>query len=284
MAENTHIEWTNHSLNFFLGCRKVSKECGRCYLYRIFENKGKDASKLVEVKSAFTQPYKWKEPALVFTNSMSDFFWDEADHLRPRAWEVIQNTPHLQYQILTKRPERIKDHLPFDWGDDGYPNVWLGVSAGTEEQTFIQLSELLKTSAVVRFWSAEPLLEDVCSSRNIELIRQLDWVIIGGESGYKNGKFKARPMEPDWAEKLINVCKKYNVPCFMKQVGSVLAFKHKFRDWHGGDMVEWPERFKVREYPHYYYDYKEVAPSKPAPMPKPSLVELVPAPVQLKLL
>src|SRR3989304_5402627 len=109
--------------------------------------------------STFKAPLKWKEPRKVFTCSISDFFIEEADTWRDEAWEIIRRTPHLTYQILTKRPERILDCLPDDWlAFDAFENVWLGTSC--ENQRFVdeRIAELLAVPASVHFLSCEPLL------------------------------------------------------------------------------------------------------------------------------
>lgn len=256
MADNSHIQWCTHTLNFWLGCSKVSEGCKYCYMHKIIDNNGGNPNALIKSYSAFSKPYKWKKSALVFTCSMSDFFIEGADEWRPEAWEVIKNTPHLQYQIVTKRPERIKDHLPWDWGD-GYPNVWLGVSGENEKLTNSRVKILLDIPAKVRFISAEPLLEDICSDRNHSLLRQLEWIIIGGESGNETGKYRYRPMNPNWSLNLIKLCKKEGVACFNKQLGTYLAKKHKLKDRNGGNIKEWPKVLQVREFPAYKYAYEQ---------------------------
>ena len=245
---DSHIQWTKHTWNPWHGCSKISPGCKFCYMYRDKERYGQKPSTVLKSRTAFKTPYKWKEPALVFTCSWSDWFIEDADEWRPKAWEIIKNTPHLTYQILTKRPERILNHLPWDWGD-GYDNVWLGISGENEELTYQRLVELHKVPAKVKFISAEPLLEDITSNRNIELIRKLDWVIIGGESGNDTGKYRYRPMAQSWAQNIIDVCNTYNVPCFMKQLGTDLAKQLQCKDRHGGDITEWPISLQVRQFP-----------------------------------
>src|SRR5207249_2293856 len=91
-------------------------------------------------KTRFEDPLKWKEPELIFTCSISDFFIEEADPWREEVWEIIRKTPQHTYQILTKRPERISDHLPSNWGD-GWSNVWLGTSV--ELQKYLTRADIL---------------------------------------------------------------------------------------------------------------------------------------------
>src|SRR3990167_3278580 len=119
------IEWTNDTWNPWHGCTKVSEGCKNCYMYRDKKRYGQDGSKIVRASNKiFVLPRLLKGP-LVFTCSWSDFFIKDADSWRVEAWEIIKYTPNLTYQILTKRPERIKYNLPPDWP---YKNVWLGVS------------------------------------------------------------------------------------------------------------------------------------------------------------
>ena len=111
MTENTKIPWTDHSQNFWQGCHKVSPGCDHCYMEREKLRYGQEPGTVVRSSNAtFYKPLIWDKPAKVFTCSWSDFFIEEADKgWRFDAWEVIRRTPHLTYQILTKRPERIKD-------------------------------------------------------------------------------------------------------------------------------------------------------------------------------
>lgn len=136
MTKNSLIQWTKLTWNPWHGCKKVSPGCKFCYMYR---DKARYNQNPVIVQRSrqetFNSPLKWREPGFVFTCSWSDFFIDEADKWRQNAWDIIRRTPHLIYQILTKRPERIKQCLPPDWGD-GWQNVWLGTSV--ENQKNIQ--------------------------------------------------------------------------------------------------------------------------------------------------
>src|SRR5690242_8610940 len=133
MGETTGISWTDHTLNFWVGCTKVSPGCTNCYAEHIVEvfpmAKGKGAFRRLERTKTWGDPVKWNRAAaaagrreLVFTCSMSDFFHEGADEWRAEAWALIKATRNLEYQILTKRPERILSNLPPDWGRKGYPN------------------------------------------------------------------------------------------------------------------------------------------------------------------
>ncbi len=248
--KDSHIQWTEDTWNPWHGCKKVSLGCKFCYMYRDRERMGQSPSTVLKSKTKFDYPLKEKYPLVIFTCSWSDWFIDEADEWRAEAWKIIETTQRHTYQILTKRPKRILGHLPSNWGH-GYNNVWLGVSGENEELTFQRLTELLRVPAKVRFLSAEPLLEDICSPRNLALIAQLDWLIIGGESGNDTGKYRYRPMESDWAQNLINACVKLGVPVFMKQAGTYLSKKLGLADRSGGIPSEWPKELQVRQYPSY---------------------------------
>ena len=141
-------------------------------------------------ENLWKNPLRWEKKAAkrgkavrVFTCSESDFFHQGADEWRPEAWQIIKDTPHLLYQILTKRPGRIASHLPPDWGSEGYANVWLGVSAACN-QSMVQIDKLRAVPTRTRFVSAEPLLEDISQAINLDGI---GWLIAGGESGFGPG-------------------------------------------------------------------------------------------------
>jgi protein gp37 len=157
-------------------------------------------------KTTFELPLKWQEPKLIFTCSWSDFFIEEADGWRTAAWDIIRSTPQHSYQILTKRPERVFDHLPGDWP---LPNVWLGVSV-ENPRFYWRISLLREIPAFVRFLSLEPLL---AAMPDLPL-DGISWVIVGGESGPRS-----RPMRSEWVCDIRDRCKNLGVPFFFKQWG-----------------------------------------------------------------
>ncbi len=249
MGDTSKIQWTDATWNPWHGCKKVSEGCKFCYMYRDKDRYGHDGS-IVQRAGAvnFNSPLKWKEPKLIFTCSWSDWFIEEADEWRVEAWEIIKNTPQHTYQILTKRPERIMECLPPDWGQ-GYSNVWLGISTENEEQFLNRITMFRHVPARIKFLSIEPLIEPI--DVNVTLWGQIDWVIIGGESGNDNGKYKYRHCELEWIEEIIWAFKNYAVPkkIFVKQLGTYLAKKLKLKDRNGGDFEEFPESVKIREFP-----------------------------------
>lgn len=245
MGTQTGISWTESTWNPWHGCKKVSSGCKYCYMFRDKEKYGQNPNVVQKSKTKFTEPLKWEEPKLIFTCSWSDWFIEEADSWRDEAWKIIKDTPQHTYQILTKRPERIAGHLPADWGA-GYPNVWLGVSTENQAAANVRIPILLEIPAAVRFISAEPLLGAI-SARH--LIQQLDWVIIGGESGNETGKWLYRPCNLNWISSLIKDCEKDEIPVFVKQFGTHLAKLLQFEDRHGGEISEFPAEFQIRQFP-----------------------------------
>ena len=224
MGDETGISWTDHTWNPWVGCEKVSPGCANCYMFRDMERFKKDPSLIVRTgEKTFNGPKRWNEPGRVFTCSFSDFFIDKADEWRPDAWEMIRSTPHLQYQILTKRPENIAERLPPDWGLRGYPNVWMGISVENQKMAEIRIPRLLQVSAAIRFLSVEPLLGPVDLTPWFMEDADLHWVIIGAESGPGH-----RDTDDEWVLDLITQCDVFDIPVFVKQL------------WQNGKLVEEP--------------------------------------------
>jgi protein gp37 len=225
MGKNTGIEWTDHSWNPWMGCHKVSSGCKNCYMFREQNQYGRDPNVVVRSKTTFHNPLSWKQPAKIFTCSWSDFFIEEADHWRDEAWDIIHQTPHLIYQILTKRPERIGRCLPKGF----FPrNVWFGVTGEDQEQLLkrwdVLDSELHYYQPSILFLSLEPLLgpidlevpfdyNDLGDEDSPYWTHPCDWVIVGCESGPN-----ARPTDIEWARSIRDQCRAANVPFFLKQM------------------------------------------------------------------
>lgn len=216
MADNSKIGWTDHTHNFWWGCHKVSEECKFCYIDGIMRRGGYAPFNGPMRTKNWRNPLRWNRQAeatgdrkRVFTCSMSDFFHPGADKWRDEAWEVIRECEHLDWLILTKRPERILNHLPDDW-KDGYANVWLGVTAGCRN-SFSRIDILKDLPAAIRFISAEPLLESLDLSPYLHC---LDWVITGCERAKKGQR---RLMELDWVREIDDHCAAAGVPHFFKQ-------------------------------------------------------------------
>ena len=226
------------------------------------------------------QPLRWKRPRMVFVNSMSDLFHEQVpDAFIREVYLRMAASPEHTFQVLTKRPDRARDVL--DWINDqderhdaGYfsrwpvRNVWLGVSIENARHAY-RADVLRQIPAAVRFISAEPLLGSLFETKRPETVRipvgargeylfdqavttsahaidllDIDWVIVGGESGPR-----ARPMDLAWARELVDACREADVACFVKQLGEHAARELGLRDRKGGNPDEWPADLRVREMP-----------------------------------
>jgi protein gp37 len=255
MAAKSEIQWTQATWNPWHGCKKVSPGCKYCYMYRDKERYGQDPTIVLRSKSNFNDPLKWHKGLLIFTCSWSDFFIAEADIWRNEAWDIIRKTPYHTYQILTKRPERIEQCLPSDWGS-GYPNVWLGVSIESSEQ--IERANILKDIPAWtgnRFISAEPLIGPLHIKP--EMLSFFSWIIIGGESGNTTGKYLYRPNRFDWMSDILHAVDQTTCLPFVKQLGAHLAKEMELKDKSGGDISEWPAFIQKRYFPHAFQKHFE---------------------------
>ena len=210
------IEWTENTWNPSAGCTKVSSGCQNCYAEMMAKRlqsigmKGYDNGFTFNtVPSRLNDPLKRKKPTVYFVNSMSDIFHENMpkDYL-DRIFEVIENTPRHTYQILTKRADRMlqylsQRHIP--------KNVWLGVTVENKQQGLPRIDKLRNLNASVLFLSIEPLLEDLGRMN----LKNIDWVIVGGESGNK-----ARPMDKEWVVNIKKQCEAEDIPFFFKQWGT----------------------------------------------------------------
>jgi len=228
MAQNSSIEWTDHTFNPWWGCSKVSPACDNCYAELWAKRMGHQvwgvtADRRFFSDSHWNEPLTWNEDARttrkrkrVFCASMADVFERRAElnSERVRLWRLIEQTPWLDWLLLTKRPQNIARMVP--WEHAWPQNVWLGTTV--ESQVFAEkrLPYLLQNAAVVRFLSCEPLLGplDLNTWFRRTGFHTIDWVIAGGESGPKS-----RPMHPDWAIGLLDQCTKEAVPFHFKQWG-----------------------------------------------------------------
>jgi|TARA_R110002096_G_scaffold194290_3_gene376379 protein gp37 len=217
--ENSKIGWTDHTWNPWKACHKVSEGCQHCYIGRVLRRSGVAnpfAGPIRTRQATWNNPLKWNRKAKyagevhkVFTCSLSDFFHPDADDWRPAAWEVIRSCDALDWLILTKRPEMIKDRLPVDWGA-GYANVWLGVTVELQKN-LKRIQTLSQIPAQVRFVSAEPLLGLVRFGKSIA---KLDWIITGCEQAHRE---KRTPMDFEWVCSIRDECDAAGIPLFHKQ-------------------------------------------------------------------
>ncbi len=221
MASNSKIEWTNHTFNPWWGCTKVSEGCKFCYAEAIANRYGHNvwgptAERRTFGDNHWKEPLRWNQEASkigerqrVFCASMSDVFDERApEEERQKLWDLIRRTPLLDWQILTKRPHLISDNLPDDW-NDGYDNVWLGTSV-EDVRVVHRITQLAAVPATVHFLSLEPLIGPLDELP----LDDIEWVIVGGESGPKS-----RPIQPEWVESIRLQCFDKNVPFFFKQWG-----------------------------------------------------------------
>lgn len=234
MSANTAIEWCDHTFNIAWGCAKVSPGCAHCYADGVATRWGhavfgpaKTTPRRTFGAKHWNDPVRWNRAALlagrrarVFCSSMCDVFEDNEtiDAERAKLWPLIRATQHLDWLLLTKRPERIVEALPPDWGY-GYPNVWLGTSVESAAYEH-RVRELLRAPAMLHFVSAEPLLGPIsraifAESYGVDGRRyRIGWVIGGGESG-----IGAQPSALEWFRDLRDYCAALGVPFFLKQLG-----------------------------------------------------------------
>ncbi len=216
MSTQSGIEWTETTWNPVTGCTKISHGCKFCYADRMAKrlqamgvDKYRNGFSVTMHPSTLKDPLKWRKPRLVFVNSMSDLFHEEVSLSFIKAvFETMNQASHHTFQVLTKRPNRVLDlnqHLTWS------PNIWLGTSIESQRWQF-RLEELRATGAQTKFLSLEPLLGPLSGIP----LNEIDWVIVGGESGPG-----ARPMEPDWVREIRDSCLQKDVPFFFKQWGGV---------------------------------------------------------------
>lgn len=229
MAKNSKIEWTDHTFNPWVGCTKVSPGCDHCYAEGWAKRTGGSAlwqgERRRTSEANWRQPVKWNKQSeaegrryRVFCASLADVFDNQAEpEWRDDLFALIRETPHLDWLLLTKRPQNIAKMLPADWRA-GYPNVWLGTTVENQTEADRRIPHLLNVPARVRFLSCEPLLGPVDLTAHFLNPQGFTdtprWVIAGGESGPG-----ARPMHSDWARSLRDQCAAAGVPFFFKQWG-----------------------------------------------------------------
>jgi protein gp37 len=282
VSETTSIGWTDATFNPWWGCVEVSRECDNCYA-RVWAKRtgdavwGKHSPRKPASESYWQKPFttykreaeKLGRPLRVFCASMADVFetHPQLPPLRERLWDVIERTPWIDWQLLTKRPRSVQLMVP--WGDDWPPNVWIGTSIGAPEHTW-RADVLRQIPAAVRFISAEPLLDSLYVGKRPLSLDGIHWLIVGGESGGK-----ARPFHLEHARELIGDAlavgdlhwplaenaTKYRPAVFVKQLGArpvvtqhSLFTEHKMpigplRDGKGEDWDEWPADLRIREFP-----------------------------------
>ena len=213
--KTTKIEWTDKTWNPITGCTKFSAGCQNCYaevmarrLQAMGQEKYKNGFTLTLHEDSLQEPMLWKKPHTIFVCSMSDLFHkDVSFDFIDKVMNIIKQTPHHRYQILTKRAARMKEYFS---NRENPKNVWLGVTV--ENKMSKSRIDVLRTlNAPIRFLSCEPLLEDL----GVIDLGNIDWVIVGGESGRC-----ARPMLEEWVLSIKKQCEKQETAFFFKQWGT----------------------------------------------------------------
>ncbi len=238
MAQSS-IEWTEMTWNPTTGCDKISAGCKYCYaevmtrrLMAMGIEKYKDGFKIRTHIDALNIPYTWNKPKVVFVNSMSDLFHPEVPvQFIKEVFAVMNDNPQHIFQVLTKRAERLFElHDQLDWS----PNIWMGVSV-EDERVASRVDFLRQTNAKTKFLSCEPLIGPLM---NLNL-KNIDWVIVGGESGRR-----ARPMKEWWVWDIKQQCQEQEVAFFFKQWGGTNK-KKAGRELAGNTYSEMPARLDI---------------------------------------
>lgn len=256
MAE-TQIEWTDATWNPVAGCTVISAGCTNCYameMARRLDAMGVEKYQgltrrsgqrtiwnglVREDPAALAIPLQWKRPRKIFVNSMSDLFHQGvSDAFIAQVWAVMRTTPHHNYQILTKRPERMAEVVARQIGEV-LPNVWLGTSV-EEAEVKDRIDALRLAPAAIRFISFEPLIGSVGA---VDL-SDIHWAIVGGESGRS-----ARPIREEWIDEIYEHCEAYETAFFFKQWGT----------W-GKDNKRRSKKANGREYRGRVWDEMPVSP------------------------
>jgi protein gp37 len=226
MAE-TSIEWTNAVWNPVAGCTIATAGCTNCYAMRMAARleamgmekyrgltrksggRAKWTGKIVHDRASLSIPTRWMRPRKIFVNSMSDLFHPDVDEGFIReVWAVMAATPQHTYQVLTKRPERMRLVLANPCFE-ALPNVWIGTSV-EDGNVLDRIDHLRAARGAVRFISFEPLIGSVAGAH----LDGIDWAIVGGESGPG-----ARPMPIEWVDEIKDMCRAVGTAFFFKQWG-----------------------------------------------------------------
>lgn len=216
MAQSSKIEWTETTWNPITGCTKVSEGCLNCYAERMAKRlhamnnpRYKNGFRITLHHDLIEVPLKWKKPRLIFVNSMSDLFHKDVPFsFIKKIFRTMEDANWHTFQIVTKRSERLLElSRKLNWPT----NIWMGVTV--ESNRYVKrINDLSKVPCMVKFLSMEPLLSDFPELP----INNMDWVIVGGESGPGS-----RPMQREWVRRVREHCLSNNIPFFFKQWGGV---------------------------------------------------------------
>lgn len=256
------IEWTSETWNFLTGCQAVSSGCINCYAERMAKRLKAMGNPRYQNEFEFTvhedkldQPRSWKTPRQIFVNSMSDLFHPKApNEMIRRAFRVMMDVDRHVYQTLTKRAKNLAEIGPsLPWDD----HIWAGVSVENDEsigssgyRPTDRIDDLRRSGATVQWVSAEPLIGPL---PDLDLT-DIDWVVIGGESGPKDN---IREMNPDWVRDIIAQCRAQDTAVFVKQMGNALSRRMEISG-KGSDPSEWPADLRIREQPDILDDQPEL--------------------------
>jgi protein gp37 len=246
MADSSAIEWTDATWNPVTGCTKISAGCDHCYAERFSERFRGVPGHPFETGFDLTlrpmrlqQPLAWRQPRMIFVNSMSDLFHKEIPTAFVEAvFDTMERAHWHTFQVLTKRSSLMRNFLRRRYGEGRGPvHIWCGVSV--EDGTKLsRVRHLREAPAGIRFLSIEPLIGRVGTLD----LAGIDWVIVGGESGPR-----ARPMDPGWVRDIRDQCVRAGVAFFFKQWGG-LRPKSGGRALDGREWSEFPkggEAFRV---------------------------------------
>jgi len=237
MALNTSIEWTESTWNPVTGCTKISLGCKNCYAERMAkrlkamgQRNYANGFEVAMHDHALELPLTWKKPQTIFVNSMSDLFHEKVPfEYVERVFDVMRRAHWHQFQVLTKRADRL---LKFNDQTEWTPNIWMGVSVENEKY-MPRIDCLRKTDAFIKFLSLEPLLGPLPKLN----LTNIDWVIVGGESGPGS-----RPLSAEWATDIRDQCLTQKTAFFFKQWGGVQKKKNgsllEGREWKQYPAVE----------------------------------------------
>lgn len=212
------------------GCHRCSEGCQNCYAFFLDKRYGRDTNQVVRNKSDFNLPikkdregnYKLPSGSFVRVCMASDFFIEEADEWRKEAWDLIRRRPDVTFSLLTKRAERIKDCLPYDWGD-GWDNVSFSVSCENQTRLEQRISCLLDVPAKHRWVSLKPFIGEIDIAPYLET-GLIETVLAGGEN-----YLGSRPLHYDWVQKVYEACKANDVQFIFGQTGNIFIQDGKER-------------------------------------------------------
>lgn len=258
MGKESGISWTHATYNPWWGCVKVSEACDRCYA-ETWSKKlkldvwGKDAPRRFFGEKHWNEPRVWNRAAekegirkRVFCASMADVFEKHADldPWREKLWKLIEETPSLDWLLLTKRTSLATDMVPSSWAGGWPKNVWAGTTTENQHWYDQRVPVLMKIPAAIHWLSMEPLLSAVDLHLDAMEGKKPDWFIVGGESGVGS-----RPMEAGWITSLRSQVETHGKAFFFKQKGEILAKAMGCKAKKGDEPSEWPVEFNVQNFP-----------------------------------